>query len=52
MDASFLSAVVLLPIVGDPFGNMPIFISAPQDDPRARRRTIGLRGTKTFIAGR
>ncbi len=43
MDASFVSAVVLLLIVCDPFGNIPIFISALQDVPRERRRTIILR---------
>ncbi len=43
MDASFVSAVVLLLIVCDPFGNIPIFISALHDVPRERRRTIILR---------
>ncbi len=43
MDASFVSAVVLLLIVCDPFGNIPIFISALQDVPRERRRAIILR---------
>lgn len=43
MDPSFVSAVVLLLIVCDPFGNIPIFISALQDVPRERRRAIILR---------
>jgi MarC family membrane protein len=43
MDASFVSAVVLLLIVCDPFGNVPIFTSALRDVPRERRRAIILR---------
>jgi MarC family membrane protein len=43
MDPGFVSAVVLLLIVCDPFGNIPIFISALQDVPRERRRAIILR---------
>jgi MarC family membrane protein len=43
MEASFVSAVVLLLIVCDPVGNIPIFISALNDMPRERRRTIILR---------
>ena len=43
MDASFLSVVVLLLIVCDPVGNIPIFVSALQDVPRERRRAIILR---------
>jgi MarC family membrane protein len=43
MEASFVSAVVLLLIVCDPFGNIPIFVSALQDVPRERRRAIILR---------
>jgi MarC family membrane protein len=43
MDANFVSAVVLLLIVCDPFGNIPIFVSALQDVPRERRRSIILR---------
>ncbi len=43
MEASFVSAVVLLLIVCDPVGNVPIFISALRDVPRERRRTIILR---------
>ena len=43
MDANFVSAVVLLLIVCDPLGNIPIFVSALQDVPRERRRAIILR---------
>jgi len=43
METSFVSAVVLLLIVCDPVGNIPIFIGALRDVPRERRRTIILR---------
>jgi small neutral amino acid transporter SnatA (MarC family) len=43
MDGTFVSAVVLLLLVCDPFGNIPIFISALRDVPRERRRSIILR---------
>jgi MarC family membrane protein len=43
MDANFISAVVLLLIVCDPFGNIPIFVSALHEVPRERRRAIILR---------
>lgn len=43
MDSGFVSAVVLLLIVCDPVGNIPIFVSALQDVPRERRRSIILR---------
>jgi MarC family membrane protein len=43
MDTTFLSAVVLLLIVCDPLGNIPIFVSALRDVPRNRRRRIILR---------
>jgi small neutral amino acid transporter SnatA (MarC family) len=43
MDASFVSAVVLLLIVCDPLGNIPIFVSALRDVPKERRRAIILR---------
>ncbi len=36
MDGTFLSAVVLLLLVCDPFGNIPIFISALREVPRER----------------
>ncbi len=43
METSFVSAVVLLLIVCDPIGNIPIFVSALQDVPRERRLAIILR---------
>jgi MarC family membrane protein len=43
MEASFVSAVVLLLIVCDPFGNIPLFVSALQGVPRERRVAIILR---------
>lgn len=43
MEANFVSAVVLLLLVCDPFGNVPIFISALRDVPSQRRRRIILR---------
>jgi MarC family membrane protein len=43
VEASFVSAVVLLLLVCDPFGNIPIFISGLRDVPRERRRRVILR---------
>jgi len=43
MNDTFLSAVLLLFLVADPFGNIPIFIAALRDVPRERRRRIILR---------
>jgi MarC family membrane protein len=43
MQDNFASAVVLLLLVCDPFGNIPIFIGALRDVPRERRRAIILR---------
>lgn len=43
MEASFVSAVVLLLLVFDPFGNIAIFISALREVAPARRRAIILR---------
>jgi len=43
MGATFVSSVVLLLLVCDPFGNVPIFVSALRDVPRERRRRIILR---------
>jgi MarC family membrane protein len=43
VEGSFVSAVVLLLLVCDPLGNVPIFISALHDVPRERRRLIILR---------
>jgi MarC family membrane protein len=43
MDSTFISAVVLLFLVCDPFGNVPIFVSALRDVPHERRRRVILR---------
>lgn len=43
MEAGFVSAVVLLLLVLDPFGNVPLFVSALRDVPRARRTRVVLR---------
>jgi len=43
MEPDFVSAVVLLLLVYDPFGNVPIFISALREVPHERRRRIILR---------
>jgi small neutral amino acid transporter SnatA (MarC family) len=43
MNESFLSAVVLLLLVADPFGNVPIFVAALRDVPPERRLRIVLR---------
>jgi len=43
MEPSFTSAIVLLLLVCDPFGNVPIFVSALRDVPRERRRRVILR---------
>ena len=43
MDHSFLSAVVLLLLVLDPFGSLPIFVSVLQGVPQQRRRRVALR---------
>jgi small neutral amino acid transporter SnatA (MarC family) len=43
MEANFVSAVVLLLLVCDPFGNVPIFISALRDVPNGKRRGIIVR---------
>jgi MarC family membrane protein len=43
MEESFFSAVVLLLLVFDPFGNIPIFISALREVPPERRRAVILR---------
>jgi MarC family membrane protein len=43
MNDSFFSAVTLLLLVADPFGNIPIFISALRDVPAERRLRIVLR---------
>ena len=43
MDHSFLSALVLLLLVLDPFGSLPIFISVLQGVAPERRRRVALR---------
>jgi MarC family membrane protein len=43
MESSFISAVVLLLLVFDPFGNVPIFVSALREVAPARRWKIILR---------
>lgn len=48
MDNSFISAVVLLFLVADPIGNIPIFISALREVPPERRTRVILR--ECFIA--
>lgn len=43
MDASFVSAVVILLLVMDPFGNIPLFVSLMRNVRRARRTRVILR---------
>ncbi len=43
MNDTFFSAVMLLLLVADPFGNVPIFVSALRDVPPQRRLPIVLR---------
>ena len=43
MDHNFVSAFVLLLLVLDPFGSLPIFISVLKGVPPARRRVVALR---------
>jgi len=43
MEPNFISSVVLLLLVCDPFGNVPIFISALREVPHERRRRVILR---------
>lgn len=43
MEPNFVSAVVVLLLVFDPFGNVPIFVSALREVPAARRRRIIVR---------
>lgn len=45
MDHDFLSALVLLLLVLDPFGSLPIFISVLRGVDPARRRRVALRET-------
>lgn len=43
MDQSFVSATVLLLLVADPLGNIPIFVAALRDVPPGRRAAVILR---------
>lgn len=43
MDHSFLSAFILLLLVLDPLGSLPIFISIMRDVPKARRTRVAVR---------
>jgi MarC family membrane protein len=45
MDHTFVSALVLLLLVLDPFGSLPIFISVLKAVPPERRRIVALRET-------
>jgi MarC family membrane protein len=45
MDHTFVSALVLLLLVLDPFGSLPIFISVLDGVPAPRRRRVALRET-------
>jgi small neutral amino acid transporter SnatA (MarC family) len=46
VQGDYISAVVLLLLVLDPFGNIPIFIAALREVPADRRR----RGIRSFVA--
>jgi len=50
MDHSFLSAFVLLLLVLDPFGSLPIFISVLKGVPPQRRRPVALREALIALA--
>jgi MarC family membrane protein len=43
MDHTFLSAFILLLLVLDPFGSLPVFIPVMRTVPEARRRRVALR---------
>ncbi len=43
MDQSFFHTFILLLLVTDPFGNVPLFVSALKDTPRERRPRIVVR---------
>ncbi|MBU6437266.1 MAG: MarC family protein [Betaproteobacteria bacterium] len=45
MDHSFVSAFILLLLVLDPFGSLPIFISVMKHVPDARKRRVAVRET-------
>lgn len=48
MDHTFISALLLLLLVLDPFGSLPIFISVMRNVPPERRTRVGVR--EVFIA--
>jgi MarC family membrane protein len=50
MDHSFLSALVLLLLVLDPFGSLPIFVSVMRGVAPARRTRVALRETAIAFA--
>lgn len=50
MDHSFVSAFVLLLLVLDPFGSLPIFIAVLKGVPPARRRPVALREATIALA--
>ena len=43
MEQSFLSATILLLLVADPLGNIPIFVASLRGVPSKRRATVILR---------
>lgn len=50
MDHTFVSALVLLLLVLDPFGSLPIFISVLKEVPPERRRVVALREVSIAFA--
>ena len=50
MDHTFLSALVLLLLVLDPFGSLPIFISVMRNVAPARRTRVALRESAIAFA--
>lgn len=50
MDHSFLSAFILLLLVLDPFGSLPVFITVLGNVPSARRTRVALRETAIALA--
>src|SRR5215470_4061661 len=51
MDHTFLSAFVLLLLVLDPFGSLPVFISVMGGVAPGRRRAVAMRESLIAIAG-
>jgi len=50
MEHTFLSALVLLLLVLDPFGSLPVFISVMRNVPRERRARVALRESALAFA--